>query len=57
MENKEFSYRKAKCSVRRGGNKMKSNLNEDEILVLLNDVTITDNELSSFEFNDIEKES
>ncbi|AQS06295.1 hypothetical protein [Clostridium beijerinckii] len=34
---------------------MKSNLNEDEILVLLNDVTITDNELSSFEFNDIEK--
>lgn len=36
---------------------MKSNLNEDEILVLLNDVTITDNELSSFEFNDIEKES
>ena len=34
---------------------MKSNFNEDEILVLLNDVTITDNELSSLEFNDIEK--
>ncbi|MVX65321.1 DUF4179 domain-containing protein [Clostridium chromiireducens] len=34
---------------------MKSNFNEDEILVLLNDVTITDDELSSFEFNDTEK--
>jgi hypothetical protein len=34
---------------------MKSNFNEDEILVLLNDVTIADDELSSLEFNDIEK--
>lgn len=34
---------------------MKSDFNENEILVLLNDVTITDDELSSLEFNDIEK--
>lgn len=33
---------------------MKSSFNEDEILVLLNDVTITDDELSSMELNDIE---
>ncbi|MFW2490925.1 DUF4179 domain-containing protein [Clostridium chromiireducens] len=34
---------------------MKSNFNEDEILVLLNDVTITDDELSPLEYSDIEK--
>ncbi|MBN1038965.1 DUF4179 domain-containing protein [Clostridium botulinum] len=34
---------------------MKPDFNEDEILALLNDVTITEDELSPLEFNDIEK--
>ncbi|MHC1685127.1 MAG: DUF4179 domain-containing protein [Clostridiaceae bacterium] len=34
---------------------MKPDFNEDEILVLLNDITITDDELSTLEFNDLEK--
>jgi hypothetical protein len=36
---------------------MISNFDEDEALLLLNDITITDDELSDFELSDIEKDS
>lgn len=34
---------------------MKLNLNEDDILMLLNDITISENEFSNVELNEIEK--
>ncbi|MCS4463973.1 hypothetical protein JTT01_06335 [Clostridium botulinum] len=34
---------------------MKLNLNEDDILMLLNDITINENEFSDVDLNEIEK--
>lgn len=36
---------------------MKLNLNEDDILMLLNDITINENEFSDVDLNEIEKKN